>query len=74
VHGQIRNLWLRMGAEGGELGYPICSEEPTPDGRGRQSRFEFGQITWYPESGAVVSRPTPSGAGEQDAHRTTNVN
>ena len=55
VHGQIRELWLQMGAERGELGYPICSEEPTTDGRGRQSRFEFGKITWYPESGAVVS-------------------
>ena len=51
VHGQIRDLWLKMGAESGELGYPISSEEPTPDGRGRQNRFEFGKITWYPESG-----------------------
>jgi uncharacterized protein with LGFP repeats len=55
VHGEIRDLWLQMGAESGDLGYPICSEEPTPDGHGRQSRFEFGAIKWYPESGAVVS-------------------
>lgn len=60
VHGQIRDLWLQMGAESGELGYPICSEEPTPDGRGRQSRFEFGTVTWYPGSGAVVSTSTAS--------------
>jgi len=45
-----------MGAESGDLGYPISSEEPTPDGRGRQSRFEFGQINWYPDIGAVVSQ------------------
>ena len=56
VHGEIRDLWLQMGAESGDLGYPICSEEPTPDGRGRQSRFEFGQINWYPDIGAVVSQ------------------
>jgi len=74
VHGQIRDLWLQMGAESGALGYPICSEEPTPDGRGRQSRFEFGQITWYPESGAVVSQPTPPDSGRQESHRTTDVN
>jgi uncharacterized protein with LGFP repeats len=66
VHGQIRDLWLQMGAEGGELGYPISSEEPTLDGRGRQSRFEFGKITWYPESGAVVSKSANS--DDQDAH------
>ncbi len=55
VHGRIRDLWLQTGAEGGELGYPIASEEPTPDGRGRQSRFELGKITWYPGSEATVS-------------------
>jgi len=59
VHGQIRELWLQMGAEIGKLGYPISSEEPTPDGRGRQHRFEFGEITWYPESGAIVSISRP---------------
>jgi len=48
-----------MGAESGRLGYPLSSEEPTPDGRGRQSRFEFGEITWYPDSGAVLSISKP---------------
>ena len=56
VHGEIRDLWLQMGAESGDLGYPISSEEPTPDGRGRQSRFELGQINWYPDIGAIVSQ------------------
>jgi len=45
-----------MGAESGDLGYPISSEGPTPDGRGRQSRFELGQINWYPDIGAIVSQ------------------
>jgi len=56
VHGEIRDLWLQRGAESGDLGYPISSEEPTPDGRGRQSRFEFGQINCYPDIRAVVSQ------------------
>jgi len=64
VHGEIRDLWLQMGAESGELGYPISSEEPTRDGRGRQSRFEFGEITWYPGRGAVAAKDTPSDSGE----------
>jgi uncharacterized protein with LGFP repeats len=66
VHGEIRALWLRMGAESGDLGYPISCEEPTPDGRGRQSRFEFGQIEWYPTSGAVASQASPPDADARD--------
>ena len=75
VHGQIRDLWLQMGAESGELGYPLSSEEPTPDGRGRQSRFEFGEITWYPESGAVVSDIQASRPGRPrlSSDQTTDV-
>jgi uncharacterized protein with LGFP repeats len=71
VHGQIRELWLQMGAESGELGYPICSEEPTPDGRGRQSRFEFGGITWYPESGPIVSVSRPPDPEDPDRKAST---
>jgi uncharacterized protein with LGFP repeats len=60
VHGEIRVLWLKMGAEGGELGYPVSCEEPTADGRGRQNRFEFGEIRWYPDTGAAASATKPS--------------
>ena len=71
VHGEIRDLWLQRGAESGDLGYPISSEEPTPDGRGRQSRFEFGQITWYPDIGAVVSRYSHGSASTIRTHRAS---
>jgi uncharacterized protein with LGFP repeats len=74
VHGEIRDLWLQMGAESGDLGYPISSEEPTSDGRGRQSRFEFGEIEWYPESGAVVSSSRPLDAEDPNPVPTADVN
>jgi uncharacterized protein with LGFP repeats len=74
VHGEIRDLWLQMGAESGDLGYPISSEEPTSDGRGRQSRFEFGEIKWYPESGAVVSSSRPLDAEDPNPVPTADVN
>jgi uncharacterized protein with LGFP repeats len=54
VHGEIRSLWLKRGGESGELGYPISDELPTPNGRGRRGQFQFGEIWWYPETGAVV--------------------
>lgn len=56
VHGEIRSLWLDREAESGDLGYPISDEIPTPDGRGRRSKFQFGEIWWYPESGAEQKR------------------
>lgn len=54
VHGEIRELWLKLGGQGGELGYPVSNEMPTPDGCGRRSRFQFGEIWWSPDTGAVV--------------------
>jgi uncharacterized protein with LGFP repeats len=54
VHGNIRKRWLELGGEGGALGYPTSDEVATPDLRGRRSRFEHGEIWWYPETGAAV--------------------
>src|SRR4051794_5575213 len=54
VHGEIRTLWLRLGAESGRLGYPVSDEMPTPDGIGRRSRFQGGEIWWHPRTGASV--------------------
>jgi uncharacterized protein with LGFP repeats len=56
IHGEIRTLWLELGAESGDLGYPISDELPTPDGRGRRSQFQFGEIWWHPETGAAAMR------------------
>jgi uncharacterized protein with LGFP repeats len=54
VHGGIRDRWLALGGEAGPLGYPVSAELSTEDGRGRRSRFQHGEIRWYPEGGATV--------------------
>jgi uncharacterized protein with LGFP repeats len=36
------------------LGYPISDERTPPDGHGRFSRFQGGDIVWTPEGGADV--------------------
>jgi uncharacterized protein with LGFP repeats len=47
-------LWLQLGGIESKLGYPIGDETLTPDGHGRMSAFENGDIEWYPEKGAYV--------------------
>lgn len=61
IWGEIREKWLQLGSQASELGYPISDETDTPDGKGRMSRFQHGEIWWYPESGAEVhlGRKTP---------------
>jgi uncharacterized protein with LGFP repeats len=54
VHGSIYAKWAEMGWETSVLGYPIADEGPTPDGRGRISRFQGGSIVWTPATGPVV--------------------
>jgi uncharacterized protein with LGFP repeats len=58
VHGAIRDKWAELEWERGFLGYPVTDERPTPDGRGRYSRFEGGSIHWTPEGGAQAKRRT----------------
>ncbi|BDP41216.1 hypothetical protein DAETH_11850 [Deinococcus aetherius] len=55
VHGDIRTKWSALGWERSYLGYPMSDEQTTPDGIGRYSDFEHGQITWSPALGAAVS-------------------
>ena len=54
VHGEIRHLWLELGGESGQLGYPVSDEMPTSDGRGRRSLFEYGEIQWFVDTGAQL--------------------
>jgi uncharacterized protein with LGFP repeats len=54
VHGGIRDRWLALGGEAGPLGYPVSDELSTEDRPGRLSRFEHGEIRWYPDTGAAV--------------------
>jgi uncharacterized protein with LGFP repeats len=56
VQGEIRAKWLELGAEAGELGYPLSDEHNTPDGAGRRSIFQRGEIWWSPDSGVDVRR------------------
>src|SRR5258708_23127857 len=61
VQGEIRDYWLKLGGPKSKLGYPTADETNTPDHRGRMSRFEHGEIWWYPGKGAferpVVWKP-----------------
>ncbi|QTH58820.1 LGFP repeat-containing protein [Corynebacterium hindlerae] len=52
VRGAILEKWKTMGAENGELGFPISDELSTPDDRGKYSVFEGGMIYWTPDNGA----------------------
>jgi uncharacterized protein with LGFP repeats len=54
VHGAIREKWASMGWERSRMGYPVSDEKSTPDGHGRVSDFEGGQILWTPEGGTEV--------------------
>jgi hypothetical protein len=55
VCGEIRRHWLQMGGPASELGYPTADEVDAPDGRGRVSRFQHGELLWDPDSGVSVS-------------------
>jgi uncharacterized protein with LGFP repeats len=56
VHGDIRARWASLGWERSFLGYPTSDELPTPDGVGRVSYFQGGEIFWSPQTGARVVR------------------
>lgn len=56
VQGEIRAKWLELGAETGELGYPLSDEHDTPDGLSRRSIFQRGEVWWSPHSGVDVRR------------------
>ena len=52
--GEIRDLYMMLGATDSKLGYPIADETFSPDGAGRMSMFENGEIWWYADKGAFV--------------------
>ena len=57
IHGTIRDLWKSLGWEKSNLCYPITDELNLPDGKGKYSRFQGGEIHWYPEIGAYQASP-----------------
>ncbi len=54
VHGAIREKWMSLGAERGDLGYPVSDEQAARDGRNRVVDFERGSILWNERDGAQV--------------------
>lgn len=52
IGGEIQKKWNSLGAERGQLGYPISDELVLPDGQGRMNRFQHGVIYWHPSTGA----------------------
>jgi len=55
VSGEIRQFWLKQGGPSGPLGFPISDELPAPDGLGRLSGFEHGEVVWHYDKGASVA-------------------
>lgn len=52
IQGRIYDKWQDMGAQKSTLGFPISSEEKTPDGIGRYNLFQKGIMVWHPKFGA----------------------
>ncbi len=56
VDGAIHSTWSKLGSENGPLGYPLSSEQKTPDARGRYNHFEQGSVYWTLPTGAQEVR------------------
>jgi uncharacterized protein with LGFP repeats len=54
VLGDIRDEYIRIGAQGSNLGYPVSDERDTTDGTGRISYFEHGSIVWHSAVGVEI--------------------
>lgn len=52
VRGAVLSKYLATGAQNGPLGYPKSDEIGLPDGVGRMSSFEFGNIYFTSQTGA----------------------
>ena len=50
--GSIWALYVSIGAEAGELGFPTSSPVDVSDGSGVFSRFVSGRISWSPDTGS----------------------
>ena len=56
IHGAIGALWMSLGAERSNLGYPLTDESLTSCGGGRFNHFQNGSIYWTHQTGAHVVR------------------
>lgn len=53
IEGRIFDKWASIGWENSSLGYPVTDEYDAQPGRAND--FEYGSITWRPETGALVT-------------------
>ena len=72
VLGAIRQHWLQMGGLASALGYLIADETDAPDGKGRVSRFQRGEILRDCNSGFAV-HPQEDGSGAAGFDTLTQV-
>lgn len=56
IHGAIGALWMSLGAERSNLGYPLTDESLTSCGGGRYNHFQHGSIYWTHQTGAHLVR------------------
>ncbi len=61
VQGAILDAWTQMGGASGPFGFPASDEQPwtaaPPQGPGRISSFQCGQIAWRASDGQIVKLP-----------------
>ncbi|WP_455834803.1 LGFP repeat-containing protein [Pseudarthrobacter siccitolerans] len=55
VIGGINSVWLSIGAQNSDLGYPT-SDEYMPLAGGVMQFFQFGRISWNPDTGSDVTK------------------
>ncbi|WP_104525472.1 reprolysin-like metallopeptidase [Blastococcus atacamensis] len=55
VRGAVLTAWRRLGAQGGELGFPTVEATPLADGSGTETRFQRGSLVERSD-GAVERR------------------
>ncbi|HEU0102638.1 MAG TPA: hypothetical protein VFR07_09995 [Mycobacteriales bacterium] len=71
IEGAIRAKWDALGSENSGLGFPVTDEDDRPGGR--VSDFELGQISWTPETGAVVTRAVDEVSRADTAQNTVTL-
>jgi hypothetical protein len=54
--GDVAVRYRALGGELGSLGFPVGASVIPKDGKGRVSPFQFGRLSWHPETGTHLLR------------------